>query len=329
MGDVVPDGFELVPCPRCGGGDFVVTHTGRDWILGSAAPLRVVRCASCGLHFTNPRPTLDRLGDYYPSAYAPHQRSDADQSDRGWLRRQVLREAYGAPSHQPRPLARLAARAAMRFKNPRSFGFGVPWHGQGRLLDFGCGAGKFLRRMHAIGWDVTGIDFSESAVQSVRAAGLRALQGTLPHPNLPPASFDVITMRHSLEHVPAPLEVLRAARELLVYGGRIVIQVPNYASWEVDYFGDASPRLDLPRHLTHFTPATLREVLTDAGFDVKEIRQVCRSNWLKKAANSSTRRAPARLGDTLLRWSPACRAAAIACQWRGRGNEILATAERP
>ena len=62
MGGVVPDGFELVPCPRCGGGDFVVAHTGRDWILDSPAPLQVVRCTACDLHFTNPRPTLDNLG---------------------------------------------------------------------------------------------------------------------------------------------------------------------------------------------------------------------------------------------------------------------------
>ena len=326
--DVIPEGFERIPCSRCGGGEFTIAHSGKDWILNQPVTMQVVRCNACGLHFTNPRPTLDRLGEYYPSEYAPHQRDEADGEgrERGWLREQVLRQAYGAPHRRPSGLAQLTARSVMLIKPARSFGFGVTWRGEGKLLDFGCGAGKFLRRMHAVGWDVTGIDFSPSAVEAVKKSGLKALQGTLPHPELASEAFDVITMRHSLEHVPAPLDVLRAARDLLRPGGQLVIQVPNYASWEVDYFGDASPRLDLPRHLTHFTPDTLRGMLGAAGFKSIDVRQVCRSNWLKKAAKLSDRRPPARLGDQLLRWSPACRVVATICQWRGRGNEIIATA---
>ncbi|MEO6435832.1 MAG: class I SAM-dependent methyltransferase [Tepidisphaeraceae bacterium] len=328
MSEAIPEGFENVACLLCGGGTFAVTHKGRDWILHHPVTLRIVRCNDCGLHYTNPRPTLDRLGDYYPGEYAPYQRDDGDSRGRGWLKDRVLREAYGAPSRRPSGIGRAAARAAMLVKSPRSFGFGVAWRGEGKLLDFGCGAGKFLRRMDSVGWDVTGLDFSTSAVESVRKSGLKALQGTLPHPELGPASFDVVTLRHALEHVPAPLEVLRAVRELLRAGGQVVIQVPNYASWERDYFGDASPLLDLPRHLTHFTPATLRDMLTAAGFASIDVRQVCRSNWLKKAAKQAGRRGSRRMGDRVLRWSPACRAVALVCRWRGRGNEIVAIAER-
>ena len=34
----------------------------------------------------------------------------------------------------------------------------LDWHGQGRLLDFGCGSGSFLEQMHRHGWHVTGLD---------------------------------------------------------------------------------------------------------------------------------------------------------------------------
>ena len=126
--EAVADGFERVPCPQCGERErFTVTHAGKDWIFDQPVVMQVVRCDACGLHFTNPRPTLDRLGDYYPSEYAPHQRDDADGSGKdrgGWLRENVLREAYGAPSRRPGGLARSAARAAMLIKPARSFGFG-------------------------------------------------------------------------------------------------------------------------------------------------------------------------------------------------------------
>lgn len=288
--------------------------------------MQVVRCGGCGLHYTNPRPRIDGLGRYYDTGYAPH-RSERESDELTGVKGLVLREAFGAPSVRPGRAAGALARTVSLIKRPESFGFGVTYHGQGRLLDFGCGAGKFLRRMHALGWDVCGLDFSDAAVARVRASGLKAFQGTLPHPELPAGSFDVVAMRHSLEHVPDPLPVLRAARDLLAPGGRLLVQVPNYASWEVDYFGDASPRLDIPRHLTHFTPATLSAMLQRAGYREPRVEQVCRSNWLRKAAVQAER-GPERRFAGLFRSSMACRIAARLCQARGRGNEIIATAHK-
>src|SRR5207253_8058958 len=98
----------------------------------------------------------------------------------------------------------------------------LPWPGPGRLLDFGCGNGSFLHRVRKQGWDATGLDVARLAVQGARnetSAGV--LVGTLPHPELLPASFDVVTMWHALEHVHDPLAVLAEARRLLAPGGRL------------------------------------------------------------------------------------------------------------
>src|SRR2546423_1647282 len=81
---------------------------------------------------------------------------------------------------------------------------------------------------------------SPDAVRDVRASGLRAFQGSLPHPDLLPGSFDVITMRHALEHVPSPRDVLRSAWDLLDAGGMLLVQVPNFEGFDAQYFGDAS-----------------------------------------------------------------------------------------
>src|SRR5262249_4271240 len=124
---------------------------------------------------------------------------------------------------------------------------------QGRLLAFGCGSGALLHRLQRRGWQVTGLDFSEHAVQRLRATfGVRALAGSLPHPELGDACFDVITMRRALEMVHQPLEVLRAAHRLLVPGGQLIVMAPNIDSLPFKWFGRYWRGLNLPRHLTHF-----------------------------------------------------------------------------
>lgn len=324
------DDFETISCPVCGQAASTLAHEGRNWALNDpSVRFRIVRCDGCGFHYLNPRPRLEMLGRYYTGDYAPYGMSGDDKPATG-ARALVLRQAYGAPSQRPAGSSAALAKALIALRGPRHFGFGVPWHGQGRLLDFGCGAGKFMKRMHAVGWDVTGIDFSDVAVAAVRQAGLKALQGSLPHPELSSASFDVLTMRHALEHVPDPLTVLRAARELLAPGGKIVIQVPNFASWEVDYFGDAAELLDLPRHLNHFTPRSLADVLKRSGFSNIDVKQASYANRLKKSAKlwKSGTRGPERKLAPLLRQSWACRIAARRAARIGRGNELIATASR-
>ena len=331
---VAPPGFEVVACPGCGGTCSTPVRQGKDWVLRTAQPLTIHRCDGCGLHFLNPRPRMDEIGRYYPADYHSYQMRGGDDAGgaaavAGTIRSLALREAFGAPHLRPRGAQRALARAALAVNGAQSFGFGVPWHGQGRLLDFGCGGGKFLRRMHALGWDVAGIDFSETSVRAVREAGLRVIQGTLPHPELPPGSFDVVTMRHALEHVPDPQAVLRAAREVLAPGGRLVIQVPNYDAWEVAYFGDAAVGLDLPRHLTHFTPPTLAAMLERAGFRPIRVRSRARPSWIRKAAKLATARGVRQDGaDVLRRSSLACRIIGKLHDSRNRGSEILAIAER-
>ncbi|GIW80902.1 MAG: hypothetical protein KatS3mg105_2709 [Gemmatales bacterium] len=220
---------------------------------GSGLWFAVVRCVDCGLCFTNPRPSRQTISRFYPSHYQPHRL----KSKRGGVR-------LGSS------------------RSPRKW---LKWHGQGRLLDFGCGGGSFVERMARQGWQVTGIDMSENAVRRVRdELGLPALVGTLPHPELSPESFDVVTMWQSLEHVHDPLGVLRQARRLLVPGGKLIVAVPNILSLPFRWFGPAWYGLDLPRHLTHFDPQTLSGMLQRAEFDIQSIKMIRHSGWLRSSA---------------------------------------------
>lgn len=220
----------------------------------------VAQCQDCGLCYTNPRPRGQSLQQFYPAHYEPHRKLAQPKAQRWWRKLRFWREARFEPS------------------NPGSAN-------PGRLLDFGCGSGAFLQRMHQRGWRVMGLDFSEKAVQRVRGErGLSAVVGTLPHPELQDGSFDVITMRHSLEHVPRPLEVLRAAHRLLAPNGKLIVSTPNIDSLPYKWFGRYWRGLDLPRHLVHFTPDTLQLMLARAGFDVGPVRMVRHTEWVRQSA---------------------------------------------
>ncbi|HEX4053356.1 MAG TPA: class I SAM-dependent methyltransferase [Tepidisphaeraceae bacterium] len=328
----IPAGFELVNCPGCSSDKWTPARVVHDWALDPTRQIHIVRCNVCGLHFTNPRPDAEHLPAYYPSDYHCYQpqrgenrrRTKISTAVRAW----VLASAYGSPEKKPRGWHAAVAAIVTLIKPARLFGFGIPYRGQGRLLDFGCGNGTFLRRMASVGWNVTGLDIGADAVAAVAASGIPAFQGTLPHPALPLGAFDVVTMRQALEHVTEPRPVLKAAFDLLRPGGHLVIDVPNYDSWEVEYFDDAAQVLDVPRHVLHFTCDTLRNLLVASGFKVLDVRQVSRASWIRKSAAHLDRRAPKKY-DWLVRTKIGCALAAYHAKRIGKGDYLMATAEKP
>jgi 2-polyprenyl-3-methyl-5-hydroxy-6-metoxy-1,4-benzoquinol methylase len=300
--------WDDTPCPLCG-------HDDAEPVLEAADPapaqppglvFAVVRCRRCDLRYTNPRPDPAAIGAFYPADYKPHRRPRKMRlaRPRSWW-----------------------ARASGRSVPERAGD--LPWHGEGRLLDFGCGGGSFLKRMADQGWRVTGLDAAVGAVRRVQEElGLTALVGSLPHPDLAPGSFDVVTMWHSLEHVHDPLAILREAYQLLVPGGKLIVACPNIAGLPFRWFGPDWFGLDLPRHLTHFTPATLAEMLTASGFRPGRVRPVRHSDWLRSSAKLAAARGAAGWSRPLT-WKPLAKAAAWLTYVAGGSDCMMVVAERP
>jgi 2-polyprenyl-3-methyl-5-hydroxy-6-metoxy-1,4-benzoquinol methylase len=247
--------WEETNCLLCGGSRWTTLLEAPDRQSLAGLWFAVVQCQDCGLCFTNPRPHRRTLDQFYPDQYKPHQIKDKKPS--------ILRRLLGRWGQWRPPF---------------------PMHGQGRLLDFGCGSGTFLKRMKEHGWRVVGIDTAAQAVERASETDVPVLCGSLPHPELEPHSFDVITMWHSLEHVPDPKAVLKEARRLLDRNGKLIVAAPNIDSFPFRMFGHAWYGLDLPRHLTHFAPWTLHVMLERAGFHVQKIRMVRHSAWLRHSA---------------------------------------------
>jgi SAM-dependent methyltransferase len=273
---------------------------------------------------------LSSLGDYYPNTNHAHQEQHGDvPGDKSSVpvRKLLLRHLYAPPERKPRGVACIFAKALLTARGSDRLGAGLPVRGNGKLLDFGCGYGKLLRRMSAAGWDVTGLDFSDQAVNAVRAAGITAHQGTLPHPQLASHSFDAVTMEHALEHVPDPLPVLRAAREVLRPGGALLVHVPNFSSWEVQQFRGDAIQIDLPRHLLHFEPASLGKMLEAAGFVDVAVHSRPRRGSVRQSINLA--RSRGQQVPAAMRTSLGHRLICRRNRGTDRGSDLVATATAP
>jgi SAM-dependent methyltransferase len=233
-------------CLVCGSGRAARLFRASDRLYRTTAKeFDVVRCGDCGLLRLDPQPPADELRRYYPANYwfSP-----------GETMASRLEEAY----------RRLVLRDHVRFVEGALRQAGA---NSGPLLDVGCGGGLFLGMLRERGFRVVGLDLSREAAQVAwERQHAPALCGTLDDAPFGPRSFAAITMFHVLEHLPDPRRFLRAAHQLLRDEGRLVIQVPNAASWQFRLLGGAWNGVDVPRHLFDFRDRDVEKLAESCGF---------------------------------------------------------------
>jgi SAM-dependent methyltransferase len=137
----------------------------------------------------------------------------------------------------------------------------------GRLLDVGCGDGRFLKAMQGRGWQVEGLETDPVAAGLARRrTGATIHESYLEATPLSESAFDMVSLLHVLEHVPDPRATLTTAHRLLKPGGTLLIAIPNIQCIEASVFGRNWYPLDLPRHYWGFTPHTLVRLVEECGF---------------------------------------------------------------
>lgn len=204
-------------------------------------------CAGCGTHRLYPMPSDHELEAFY--AERPPQRVKRD----GWT--DVLGLVRGAAVHG------------------------------GRWLDFGCGTGGLVAAARESGYDASGIDWSEAAVDVAREAfGDHYRQGSVSAIcDSEPRSYAVVTALSCIEHLRDPARFVRAAYRALAPGGLLLAQVPTVDSLMFEHLGQHYYWAQAPRHPWLFSRRGLTGMLEDTGFRGVEWRPVRRTWYWTRA----------------------------------------------
>jgi len=137
---------------------------------------------------------------------------------------------------------------------------------EGGALDVGTGDGAFLSELTALGFgDVAGVEPSRAPIAAARPdVRDKIRQGVFNPADFEPGRFRLITAFQTLEHLPDPLEMCRAARELLRPGGALVVVCHDRRARVNRLMGLRSPINDV-EHLQLFSRRSLPELLGRAG----------------------------------------------------------------
>ncbi len=278
---MITDMSKDVLCNVCGSNDSRVLFKAKDLNYHTTDEIfSIVKCKHCGLVYINPQP-LD-MRPYYPKDYIPYQSAGADTSFKHPFRR-ALELFYHYPSGEKIRPAKVIARIKSLHKlleihlKDKFFLYKIPYDRKKRILDIGCGNGGYLLSLKALGWDAStqlyGIDFPNALLKQLREdEHINIVEGNFIETALPESFFDVVTLRHVLEHLPDPARALRKVFAMLKPGGVVLIHVPNFRSAEALFiFRERWRHLDAPRHLFHFSPGTMKTLLQNTGFSVEKI----------------------------------------------------------
>jgi len=233
-------------CPVCGRAGAEVWLRAPDRFHGRQEQYTLLRCAGCDLVWLTHPPQPQEMHLHYTDAYDRLISSAGQNSPQRWRDRKAT---------------------LMEYKQ------------SGALLDLGCSSGAFLDSMRSPSWKLFGIEMSPEAARSARAnSGGEIFVGDVLDAPFPSESFDAITCFDVLEHLYKPRYVMRKVQDWLKPGGIFYVLVPNVDSAEARVFGSYWHGLEIPRHLFHYTPGSLRFLADSSGL---------------KAVSLETRRNPA------------------------------------
>ena len=143
---------------------------------------------------------------------------------------------------------------------------------KGSMLDIGAGTGDFLLAAKKNGWITQGIEPNENARNLAKGKKIQLVDDIN---NLNGKKYDVITMWHVLEHIPNLIEHIKTLQNLLIDEGVLIIAVPNYKSYDANYYKEFWAAYDVPRHLWHFSKKSIENLF------LKERLKVIKTKALK------------------------------------------------
>lgn len=240
-------------CPVCASTDVSLLWEVKDHAV-SEENFTLWECNHCTLRYTHPAPDVAAIGRYYQSDnYISH------QSKAKGLLQQLYLLARNFTLRQKKALVCSATGKAV-----------------GALLDIGTGVGAFMHTMNKAGWLCTGVEASEQARMTAISMYNVDVFPAEHFYMLPETNYDAITMWHVLEHVHDLHGYMQQIRKLLAPKGKLIVAVPNYTSYDARYYGRDWAAYDVPRHLYHFSPASMEALVSRHNMAIKKVKPM----WL-------------------------------------------------
>ena len=236
-------------CPCCNSENIVKALSAKDRTV-SNEEFEIWQCNACTARFTQNVPGKNEIEKYYQSEdYISH--SDTKKGFINSLYHRVRKRTLHSKRKTVEKFTKLST---------------------GKVLDIGAGTGAFLSTMDKAGWNVTGIEPDETARENAKKLYGLSLQTPQELFNLPPQSFDAITMWHVLEHVHELHEYMDQLKKLLKPTGCLFVAVPNYTCYDEKVYKEFWAAYDVPRHLYHFSPRSITQLLLQHGLQLKDIK---------------------------------------------------------
>ncbi len=233
--------MESVSCALCGKDDLIPVLESKDYrFKASSQVFCLVQCDNCGLVYVNPRPTREEIGKFYP--------------DEGYYQ-----ENESLANKYNRLLRNSKVRKIEKFSK------------KGNILDIGCGNGDFLSAMEARGWHSYGTDVSLNACQLASKKLQNIYNCELQECDFSDEIFDAITLNHVFEHFTKPKQEIEEIHRIIKPGGLLYLSLPNIKSRQFEITKGFWHHLEMPRHVYHFSPTTIRSFLEKNGFKVLSI----------------------------------------------------------
>ncbi len=236
---------KLEQCPACGNTTFRNHIICKDYTV-SQEEFAIVQCENCNLQFTNPRPDKANLGKYYQS------------------------EDYISHADKTSGITDIIYKLVRQFTIRQKFKLISKLSSKRTLLDYGCGTGYFLKEGQNTKWKIIGIEPNEKA----RETANKQLNGIVKESlDLVPieTKFGIITLWHVLEHVFDLNTTIKQLVSHLEKNGFIIVAVPNPKSYDANKYKKYWAAYDLPRHLYHFTPDTLKVLAKKHGLKIVDV----------------------------------------------------------
>jgi len=141
-----------------------------------------------------------------------------------------------------------------------------------KLLDIGCGNGRFLKHLSSLGrYELHGTEIEGgSAIRASHINEIKLKIGQINIDDFPENYFDTITLFHVFEHLEKPKETLEIISKILKKNGLLILTFPNISSWQAKLFKGNWYHLDPPRHLIFFNPENFIKIMDTLGFALKK-----------------------------------------------------------